>query len=143
MRLDTSLHGNNARGMKYAVYYASVVMHTVFENIKWLHSISVRIKKKGTVASLACLFPGLPPTLNFESENNHKHSKFQDHTSKTYFKMTISICFSMAITPFTHWSSTVLVLITKYQYTCMFESVFTITVTFVSLNIQKISSQNE
>ena len=34
IRLDTPLHGNNARGTKYAVYYASRVMHTVFENIK-------------------------------------------------------------------------------------------------------------
>ena len=34
MHLDTSLHGNNARGAKYAVYYASVATHTVFENIK-------------------------------------------------------------------------------------------------------------
>ena len=56
MRLDTPLHGNNAKGAKYAVYYVSVVMHTVFENIKWLHSCCVRIKK-GPVAFLACLFP--------------------------------------------------------------------------------------
>ena len=34
MRLDTPLHGNNARGAIYAVYYASVTTHTVFENIK-------------------------------------------------------------------------------------------------------------
>ena len=34
MRLDTPLHGNNARGAKYAVYYMSVATHTVFENIK-------------------------------------------------------------------------------------------------------------
>ena len=34
MRLDTPLHGNNARGAKYAVYYASVTTHTVLENIK-------------------------------------------------------------------------------------------------------------
>ena len=34
IRLDTPLHGNNARGAKYAVYYASVATHTVFENIK-------------------------------------------------------------------------------------------------------------
>ena len=32
--LDTPLHGNNARGAKYAVYYASVATHPVFENIK-------------------------------------------------------------------------------------------------------------
>ena len=38
MRLDTPLRGNNARGAKYAVYYAGVVMHTVFEKIKWLRS---------------------------------------------------------------------------------------------------------
>ena len=29
MRLDTPLHDNNARGTKYAVYYASVVTRTV------------------------------------------------------------------------------------------------------------------
>ena len=34
MRLDTPLHGNNARGAIYVVYYASVATHTVFENIK-------------------------------------------------------------------------------------------------------------
>ena len=34
MRLDTPLHDNNARGTKYAVYYASVVTHTMFENKK-------------------------------------------------------------------------------------------------------------
>ena len=34
MRLDTPLHGNNTRGAKYAMYYASVATHTVFENIK-------------------------------------------------------------------------------------------------------------
>ena len=34
MCLDTPLHGNNAGGAKYAVYYASVATHTVFENIK-------------------------------------------------------------------------------------------------------------
>ena len=34
MRLDTPLHGNNARGAKYAMYYASVATHTVFENKK-------------------------------------------------------------------------------------------------------------
>ena len=34
MCLDTPLHDNNARGTKYAVYYASVVTHTVFENLK-------------------------------------------------------------------------------------------------------------
>ena len=34
MRLDTPLHDNNARGTKYAVYYASVVTYTVFENKK-------------------------------------------------------------------------------------------------------------
>ena len=45
MRLDTPLHGNNARGAKYAVYYTSVVTHTVFENIKWLHSRCARVKK--------------------------------------------------------------------------------------------------
>ena len=45
MRLDTPLLGNNARGIKYAVYYTSNVTHIVFENIKWLHSRCVRIKK--------------------------------------------------------------------------------------------------
>ena len=34
MRLDTPLHGNNARGAKYAVYYTCEATHTVFENIK-------------------------------------------------------------------------------------------------------------
>ena len=34
MRLDTPLHGNNAGGAKYAVYYTSVATHPVFENIK-------------------------------------------------------------------------------------------------------------
>ena len=34
VHLDTPLHGNNARGAKYGVYYASVVTHTVFETIK-------------------------------------------------------------------------------------------------------------
>ena len=34
IRLDTPLHDNNTRGTKYAVYYASVVTHTVFENKK-------------------------------------------------------------------------------------------------------------
>ena len=50
------LHGNNARGTKYAVFYASVVTHTVFENIKWLHSALCRIRNVA-VPSLACLFP--------------------------------------------------------------------------------------
>ena len=45
MHPDTPLRGNNARGAKYAVYYASIVTHTVFKNIKWLHSRCVRIKK--------------------------------------------------------------------------------------------------
>ena len=56
-RLDTLLHGNNARGAKYAVYYASVATHTVFENIKWLRSELCRIRNVA-VPSLACLFPG-------------------------------------------------------------------------------------
>ena len=56
VRLDTPLHGNNARGAKYAVYYASVVTHTVFENIKWLCSALCR-NRNVTVPSLACLFP--------------------------------------------------------------------------------------
>ena len=45
LRLDTPLHGNNARSTKYAVYYASIVTHTVLENIKGVHSRCVRIKK--------------------------------------------------------------------------------------------------
>ena len=57
MRLDTPLHGNNARGTKYAVYYASVVTHTVFENIKWLRSALWR-NRNVSVPSLASLFPG-------------------------------------------------------------------------------------
>ena len=57
MRLDTPLHGNNARGTKYAVYYASVVTHTVFENIKWLCSALCR-NRNVAVPSLDCLFPG-------------------------------------------------------------------------------------
>ena len=57
MRLDTPLHGNNARGAKYAVYYASVATHTVFENIKWLRSELFRIRNV-VVPSLASLFPG-------------------------------------------------------------------------------------
>ena len=56
MRLDTPLHGNNTRGAKYAVYYARVVMHTVFENIKWLRSTLCR-NRNVAVPSLACLFP--------------------------------------------------------------------------------------
>ena len=56
MCLDTPLHGNNARGAKYAVYYASVATHTVFENIKWLRSELCRIRN-AAVPSLACLFP--------------------------------------------------------------------------------------
>ena len=56
MRLDTPLHGNNARGIKYAVYYASVVTHTVFENIKWLRSAPWR-NRNVLVPSLASLFP--------------------------------------------------------------------------------------
>ena len=55
MRLDTPLHGNNARGAKYAVYYVGVAMHTVFENIKWLH-LKLRRIRNVAVSSLACLF---------------------------------------------------------------------------------------
>ena len=51
IHLDMPLHGNNARGAKYVVYYASVVTHTVFENIKWLHSALCQ-NKKGPVDSL-------------------------------------------------------------------------------------------
>ena len=58
MRLDTPLHGNNARGTKYAVYYASVVTHTVFENIKWLRS-ALWWNRNVSVPSLASLFPAL------------------------------------------------------------------------------------
>ena len=57
VRLDTPLHGNNTRGTKYAVYYASVITHTVFENIKWLLSELCR-NRNVAVPSLACLFPG-------------------------------------------------------------------------------------
>ena len=56
MRLDTPLHGNNTRGTKYAVYYASVVTHTVFENIKWLRS-ALWQNRNVSVPSLASLFP--------------------------------------------------------------------------------------
>ena len=34
VRLDTPLHDNNARGTKDAMYYVSVVKHTVFKNKK-------------------------------------------------------------------------------------------------------------
>ena len=56
MRSDMPVWGSNARGAKYAVYYESVVMGTVFENIKWLHSVLCQ-NKRGPVASFACLFP--------------------------------------------------------------------------------------
>ena len=55
--LDMPLHGNNARGAKYAVYHPSVATHTVFENIKWLRSELCRIRNVA-VPYLACLFPG-------------------------------------------------------------------------------------
>ena len=45
MRLDTPLHENNARGTKYAVYCASVVAHTVFENKKMAALTCFGIKK--------------------------------------------------------------------------------------------------
>ena len=61
---DTPLHGNDARGAKYAAYYASVAMHTVFENIKWLHSELCQIRIVG-VPSLACLFPVDMFTIHF------------------------------------------------------------------------------
>ena len=48
---DMPLCGSNSRGAKYAVYYASVVMHTVFKNIKWLHSALCQ-NKKSPVASI-------------------------------------------------------------------------------------------
>ena len=64
VRIDTPLHGNNARGAKYAVCYASVVTHTVFENIKWLRSVLFR-NRNVAVPSLACLFPGSTTGLNF------------------------------------------------------------------------------
>ena len=44
LHVDTPLHGNNARGTKYTVYYASVATHTVFENIKWLRSELCQIR---------------------------------------------------------------------------------------------------
>ena len=56
VHLDTPLHGNNARGAKYAVKYTSVVTHTVFENIK-MAALTLCWNKKGSVASLASLFP--------------------------------------------------------------------------------------
>ena len=56
VRLDTPLHGNDAIGAKYAVFYASVVTHTVFENIKWLHSV-LCWHRNLVVPSLASLFP--------------------------------------------------------------------------------------
>ena len=58
VRLDTPLHGNNARGAKYAVYYASVATHTVLENIKWLRWEVCRIRNV-PVPSLGCLFPDI------------------------------------------------------------------------------------
>ena len=58
VRLDTPLHGNNARGAKHAVYYASVVTHTVFENIKWLRSV-LCWNRNVAVPSLARLFPDI------------------------------------------------------------------------------------
>ena len=58
VRLDMPLHGNNARGAKYAVLYTSVVTHTVFENIKWLHSALCRHRNLA-VPSLASLFPDI------------------------------------------------------------------------------------
>ena len=57
VRLDTPLHGNNARGAKYA----SVVTHTVFENIK-MAALKLCRNKKGSVASIACLFPDIALT---------------------------------------------------------------------------------
>ena len=58
MRLGTPLHGNNARGGKYAVHYASVATHTVFENINWLR-LELCLIRNVAVPSLACLFPVL------------------------------------------------------------------------------------
>ena len=52
MRLDTPLHDNNARGTKYAVYYTSVVTHTVFENEK-MAALALFWNWKGSVPSLA------------------------------------------------------------------------------------------
>ena len=58
MRLDMSLRDNNARGTKYAVYYVSIVTHTVFENKK-MAALTLCWNKKGPVASLASLFPDI------------------------------------------------------------------------------------
>ena len=56
MCLDMPVCGSNTRGAKYAMYYASILTHTLFENIKWLHSALCQ-NRKGPVASLAWLFP--------------------------------------------------------------------------------------
>ena len=56
VHLDMPLHGNNARGAKYVVYYTSVVTHTVFENIKWLRS-ALCWPRNVAIPSLTCLFP--------------------------------------------------------------------------------------
>ena len=72
VRLDMPLHGNNARGAKYAVYYASVATHTVFENIKWLRSELFRIRNVA-VPSLACLFPAKSSTEGVWNSNGVGH----------------------------------------------------------------------
>ena len=60
MRLDTPLHGNNARGAKYAVYYASVATHTVFENIKMAAFRAMSEEK--CCSPFPCFFiPWFPP----------------------------------------------------------------------------------
>ena len=76
MRLDMPLHGNNARGAQYAVYYASIATHTVFENIKWLRSELCRIRNFA-VPSLASLFPALSNKWAKNKQTNKKQNKKQ------------------------------------------------------------------
>ena len=70
MRLYTPLHGNNARCIKCAVYYAHLIplayqVRGVLRERSNAHSVrkykmaalSLCSNKKGPVASLACLFP--------------------------------------------------------------------------------------
>ena len=53
-------------------HYASAVTHTVFENIKRLHSALCQ-NKKGPVASLSCLFPGLSQLYIYTLNSHHGH----------------------------------------------------------------------
>ena len=77
MRLDAPLHDNNARGTKYAVYYASVVTHTVFENKK-MAALTLFWNWKGSVASLASLFPARVLHLNLHNINGLLPVKYPD-----------------------------------------------------------------